>query len=70
MNTIEYDYFNLGNPSVKGLILSLQKIVDDNPDIDFRKVGVILSPENHHFHNTVLSKWYYNDKQRCIVTIY
>lgn len=63
------DYHNLGKPSVKGLIAMLQKIVDDNPDINFHKVGVSLNDE-YDFTNVELRRWEYRLGERVNVDIY
>ncbi len=57
------DYFNLGKLSVKGLIIELQKIVDDNPHINFHKVGVGCN-EEYDILYADLKQWEYKGKQR------
>ena len=64
------DYHNLGKPSVKGLIAMLQKIVDDNPDINFHKVGVSLNGGEYDFKSVELEEWEHKGKHRVCVDIY
>lgn len=54
---MDIDYsINLGRPSVKSLIAALQKIVDDNPEINFQKVGVSLNDE-YDYSDVGLQQW-------------
>lgn len=65
---IDYS-INLGKPSVKGLIAMLQKIVEDNPDINFHKVGVSLNSE-YDMSFAELQRWEDKGRQRVNVDIY
>lgn len=68
MNDIDYS-INLGKPSVKSLIATLQKIVDDNPDINFHKVGVSLNDE-YDYATARLQQWESFGKKRVCVDVY
>ena len=62
------DYYNLGKPSMKSLIRALQKIVEDNPDINFNKVGVSLN-EEYDMKHVELKHWEYKGNKRVCVDI-
>jgi hypothetical protein len=64
---IDYS-INLGRPSVKSLIAALQKIVDDNPEINFHKVGVTLNDE-YNYDYVTMQQWETLGKQRVCVDI-
>lgn len=64
---IDYN-INLGKPSVKYLISALQKIVDDNPEINFHKVGVSLNNE-YDFSQVEFHQWGHDDKLRVCIDI-
>lgn len=60
---------NLGRTSVKSLIQTLQKIVDDNPDINFHKVGARLN-DGTSMSSAGLTQWEHKGCKRVCVDIY
>ena len=66
---MDIEYYNLRRPSVKYLIQTLQKIVDDNPDINFHKVGATLNDE-YIMNGAELVQWEHKWCKRVCVDIY
>lgn len=66
---MDIDYsLNLGKPSVKYIISALQKIVDDNPEINFHKVGV-CSMDGKSIDYVELASWEYKGNMRFSIEV-
>lgn len=53
---MEYDYYENTPFTVYALMDKIQRIISDNPDVDFTKVGIIMNQE-YSCCNVVLDKW-------------
>lgn len=66
---MKVDYFSSGEPSVLWLITELQQIVNDNPAIDFNKVGVTLNSGEYTLNRVGLIDWQHKGMSRFCVDI-